>query len=58
LHVPYLMSHQYEFDLYASSCELYVKGSMKTDLGQVKWVLNSFPLNPLAPESQSLGEVD
>ncbi len=52
------MSHQYEFDLYASSCELYVKGSMKTDLGQVKWVLNSFPLNPLAPESQSLGEVD
>ena len=52
------MSHQYEFDLYASSCELNVKGSMETDSGQVKWVLNSFSLNPLAPEPQSLGEVD
>ena len=52
------MSHQCESGLYASSRELWIKGSKETDLGQVEWVPNTFPLNPLAPEPQSLREVD
>ena len=38
--------------------ELQIKGFQETDLGQVEWVPNTFPLNPLAPEPYSLGEVD
>jgi hypothetical protein len=32
------------------SRELQIRESLETDLGQVGWVPNTFPLNPLAPE--------
>ena len=38
--------------------ELEIKGFQETDLGQVEWVPNTFPLNPLALEPHFLGEVD